>query len=130
VNPKKAKDLLPAIAGNNGAELVLLQHICSFYWGKVREILTTTPESTVRVLNLGAFERKHWRIEKYLSRLYAVYNKIMDSGREDHRKQLLQDISLLQAMKAFQIEEEGRKHEKTIIRHEYHQNLEKQEPDH
>jgi hypothetical protein len=130
VNPTKTKDLLPAIAARSGEDLTLLQNICSFYWDNVREILTTTPEATVRVLNLGEFERKHWCIEKYLRKVYAVYNKIKNSGREANKKQLLQDITLLQAMKGFQIEEESRKQQKTIIRHEYHQNLEKQEPDH
>jgi hypothetical protein len=104
-----------------------LEHLNNFYWDRIRDTLATTAESTVRVLNLGEFERKHWCIDGRCRKAKAIYEKIKNSGRTADKDQLLMDIKLLEAMKEFREAEANRKAEKIYIRHEYNQALEKPE---
>jgi hypothetical protein len=130
LNPTKAKHLLPAIAIRHNEDVALLEHLHNFYWDRIRETLTTTAESTVKVLNLGEFERKHWCLERRHKKALAFWEKVKDSGRKADKHEILMDIKLLEAMKEFRDAEANRKRMKNHTRHEYNQNLEKPEPNH
>lgn len=129
MNPKKVKNLLPAAAVKNKEDITLLQKLNIFYWGKVREILSTTDEVNVEILNLGQFTRKHWNIDKKIKKYQAFYEIHKDSSRKEVVDQIQKELNHLLRMRAAFIAEESRKLEKKQIRYEYNKTMEEQRSD-
>lgn len=119
------------MAEQHQEDLTLLEHLHDFYWDKVRETLTTTTESTVRIMNLGQFERKHWCVEARHKKAKAFVEKVEGSSRRINKEPVLKEILQLEAMMAFRDEEVTRKRmKKTHTQNEYHPNLEEPRSDH
>lgn len=124
MNPKKVKNLLPIVAVENKLDIVLLQKLNSFYWSKVREVLTTTDEMNVEILNLGKFTRKHWNLDKRILRMTNLLEAVKKSGRIKMAENMENDLELLKKMKLSYESELQRKDQKIIIKNEYKNHLE------
>lgn len=124
MNPKKVKNLLPLVAVENKLDIVLLQKLNSFYWSKVREVLTTTEEVNVEILNLGKFTRKHWNLDKRIARTISLLEAVKRSGRIRVAENIENDLEMLKRMKLAYDSEVLRKNQKTIIKNEYKNHLE------
>lgn len=129
MNPKKVKNLLVPLSLEMKEDIVLLQKLNSFYWNKVREVLSTTEEVNVEILNLGQFTRKHWKLERMINKYKGLYEVIKDTGRTQMITKVSDDIVKLSRMKEAYDLELIRKQDKKRIRHEYNKNMEKQRSD-
>lgn len=126
MNPKKVKNLILPLSLEMKEDIVLLQKLNSFYWNRVREILSTTEEVNVEILNLGQFTRKHWNLERMLNKYKGLYEAIKDTGRTQMIVNVSNDIVKFTNMKAAYDLELGRKQDKKRLKDEYSKNMEKQ----
>ena len=124
MNPKKLKQLLPQIAIDNKEDLTLLTKLNLFYWGKVREALSTTTESKVNILNLGYFNRKYWNVDKRLVNANRMLKALEGSSRTKMIDGIMKDKIHLENILKVQAEVNKRKDLIKIKRDEYNKTLE------
>ena len=129
MNPKKVKNMLPDFAIENKEDLVLLQKLHNFYWNKVRETLSCSPHTRVKVINFGTFTRKSWNVDKMLTKKTALLNSINDSSRSTIKANLEAEIKHLLEIKDFQNQEKEQQAKIKTKRDEYNKTLEKSKPD-
>jgi hypothetical protein len=129
LNPKKVKNLIVPLSLEMKEDIVLLQKLNSFYWSKVREILSTTEEVHVEILNLGQFTRKHWNLERMINKYTGLYEAIKDTGRTQMITKVSEDVVKLNRMRDAFYQELNRKEEKKKIRNEYNKTMEEQRSD-
>lgn len=125
MNPKKLKQLLPQIAIDNKEDLTLLTKLNLFYWGKVREALSTTTESKVNILNLGYFNRKYWNVDKRLANANRMLKALEGSSRTKMIDSIMKDKIHLENILKVQDTVKYRKDLIKIKRDEYNKTLEK-----
>lgn len=125
MNPKKLKQLLPQIAIDNKEDLTLLTKLNLFYWGKVREALSTTTESKVNILNLGYFNRKYWNVDKRLANANRMLKALEGSSRTKMIDSIMKDKIHLESILKVQDSIKYRKDLIKIKRDEYNKTLEK-----
>lgn len=128
MNPKKVRNLLPEIAIEHKEDLVFLQKLHSFFWDRVRETLSSTTHTRVRILNLGEFERRHWAIQDKINQLNNRL-KLAPEHKVKTRENILKELDLLNKMQQFYFGELDRHKQHKIKRDEYNQNLEREGKD-
>lgn len=126
MTPKKVKQLLPGIAIENKEDITLLTKLTNFYWDEVREILSTSTENRVNIINMGVFVRKAWTVDKQIKKTEDTLAALEKTNRHAVIENLRKDLQHLYNVKKSLQESDSRKQEIKLKRDEYNKNLEKQ----
>lgn len=81
MRPRKAKELIPQIAEQYALPQSTIEDIVNFYWREVWSSLTSGKDIKVHISNLGAFNIKHWLLDKEITKLENYLENFDENSR-------------------------------------------------
>lgn len=121
MRPKKAKELIPAVARKQNLPEKAVEDIVNFYWREVWTSMTNAEGIKVHLTNLGDFNIKHWLLDKEIQKLENFGNVTRLKGTQRYAAgiKVSDKLSILNNLKVLISEEQQRKefiyeHKRTI----------------
>jgi exonuclease III len=111
LKPKKAKELIPAVAEQVSLPEQVVKDIVLTYWQEVRKSLSGLKHARVHITNLGDFTIMHWKIDDKIAMLeqFEENNKQKGLQQMTARFKTVETLFDLKAMKKLTEEEQQRK---------------------
>jgi len=110
LKPKKAKELIPAVAEQVKLPEQVVKEIVLTYWQEIRKSLSGLKHTRVHITNLGDFTIKHWKLDDKIAMLeqFEENNKQKGLQQMTARFKTVETLFDLKAMKKL-VEEENQK---------------------
>lgn len=110
MKPKKAKELIPAVAEQVKLPEQVVKEIVLTYWQEIRKSLSGLKHTRVHITNLGDFTIKHWKLDDKIAMLeqFEENNKQKGLQQMTARFKTVETLFDLKAMKKL-VEEENQK---------------------
>lgn len=111
MHPKKAKELIPAVADKLNLPVKSVEDIVNFYWSEVWNSLTNAENIKVHLTNLGDFNIKHWALDKEIFKLENFSKKTPLKGKQRYITgiKIIDKINIINNLKHLINEENQRK---------------------
>lgn len=112
MKPKKAKELIPAVAAEVQLPEQLVKDIVYTYWQEIRKSLSALKHNRVHITNLGDFSIMHWKIDDKIKMLeqFEENNKLKGMQQMTARFKTVELMYSLKEIKR-QVEEEQQRKE-------------------
>jgi len=112
LKPKKAKELIPAVAAEVQLPEQLVKDIVYTYWQEIRKSLSALKHNRVHITNLGDFSIMHWKIDDKIKMLeqFEENNKLKGMQQMTARFKTVELMYSLKEIKR-QVEEEQQRKE-------------------
>lgn len=112
MKPKKAKELIPAVAAEVQLPEQVVKDIVYTYWQEIRKSLSGLKHNRVHITNLGDFSVMHWKIDDKIKMLeqFEENNKLKGMQQMTARFRTVELVYSLKEIKK-QVEQEQQRKE-------------------
>jgi hypothetical protein len=112
LKPKKAKELIPAVAAEVELPEQLVKDIVYTYWQEIRKSLSALKYHRIHITNLGDFAVMHWKIDDKIKMLeqFEENNRLKGMQQMTARFRTVELVYSLKEIKK-QVEEEQQRKE-------------------
>jgi nucleoid DNA-binding protein len=112
LKPKKAKELIPAVAAEVKLPEQVVKDIVYTYWQEIRKSLSGLKHNRVHITNLGDFSVMHWKIDDKIKMLeqFEENNKLKGMQQMTARFRTVELVYSLKEIKK-QVEQEQQRKE-------------------
>ena len=112
MKPKKAKELIPAVAAEVKLPEQVVKDIVYTYWQEIRKSLSGLKHNRVHITNLGDFSVMHWKIDDKIKMLeqFEENNKLKGMQQMTARFRTVELVYSLKEIKK-QVEQEQQRKE-------------------
>jgi nucleoid DNA-binding protein len=112
LKPKKAKELIPAVAAEVQLPEQVVKDIVYTYWQEIRKSLSGLKHNRVHITNLGDFSVMHWKIDDKIKMLeqFEENNKLKGMQQMTARFRTVELVYSLKEIKK-QVEQEQQRKE-------------------
>ena len=112
LKPKKAKELIPAVAAEVKLPEQVVKDIVYTYWQEIRKSLSALKHNRVHITNLGDFSVMHWKIDDKIKMLeqFEENNKLKGMQQMTARFRTVELVYSLKEIKK-QVEQEQQRKE-------------------
>ena len=112
MKPKKAKELIPAVAAEVELPEQLVKDIVYTYWQEIRKSLSALKYHRIHITNLGDFAVMHWKIDDKIKMLeqFEENNRLKGMQQMTARFRTVELVYSLKEIKK-QVEEEQQRKE-------------------